>query len=102
MGELRILIYRLPIRSQRNSKPHVCKEEGRDSSLEEERRSSICGNSVLVCEMGGTTRHRMLSLQELEEVSEQSLTRVCTGLISVGNLTGPRNCLSGNTCRTVT
>jgi hypothetical protein len=44
----------------------------------------------------------MLSLQELEEVSEQSLTMVCRGLSSVQNLTGPRNCLAGNTCRSVT
>jgi hypothetical protein len=32
------------------------------------------GNNMLVCKRGGMRRHRMHSLQELEEVSKQSLT----------------------------
>jgi hypothetical protein len=41
--------------------------------------------NVLVCEMGGMRRHRMHSLQELEEVSEQSLPWGRRGLSSVGS-----------------
>jgi hypothetical protein len=40
------------------------------------------------CEMGGMRRHRMPNLQELEEVSEQSLPWACRGHSPEGNLTG--------------
>jgi hypothetical protein len=37
------------------------------------RRWCRVGNSILICKRGGMRRHRMHSLQELEEVSEQCL-----------------------------
>jgi hypothetical protein len=52
--------------------------------------------------MGGMRRHRLHSLQELEEVREQSLPSACRGHSPERNLTGPRKHFAVNTWRTIT
>jgi hypothetical protein len=47
----------------------------------------------LFCKMRGMRRHKMHSLQEIEKVSEQSLSWACKEHSPEGNLTQPQRSL---------